>query len=110
VASGITRRHEGLMTTDITEDYQHLIERTEATVEKFREHAGELKEMLGQARAGRKVQILAMIDRLEKKYDGAKERLAALTPDSPLEEIGQMHQQIVSELSDMKRTIEHRIR
>lgn len=98
------------MTTDLTEDYQQLVERTEATVEKFREKAEELKEMLGEARAGRKVQILAMIDRLEKKYDGAKERLAALTPDSPLEEIGQMHQQIVSELSDMKRTIEHRIR
>lgn len=97
------------MTTDLTEDYQHLVERTEATVEKFREHAEELKEMLGEARAGRKVQILAMIDRLEKKYDGAKERLAALPQDS-LEEIGQLHQKIVSELSDMKRTIEHRIR
>jgi hypothetical protein len=97
------------MTTDLTEDYQHLVERTEATVEKFRERAEELKEMLGEARAGRKVQILAMIDRLEKKYDGAKESLAALTPDS-LEEIGQLHQKIVSELSDMKRTIEHRIR
>ncbi len=97
------------MTTDLTEDYQQLVERTEATVEKFREHAGELKEMLGEARAGRKVQILAMIDRLEKKYDGAEERLAALPPDG-LEEIGQLHQKIVSELSDMKRTIEHRIR
>jgi hypothetical protein len=98
------------MTTEISEDYQQLVDRTEATVEKFREGAEELREMLGEARAGRKVQILAMSDRLEKKYEGAKVNLAALTPSTPLEEIGQMHQKIVSELTDIKPTIKHRIR
>ena len=95
------------------ESYEQMIERTTATLEKYREGADELKEVLGKARAGRKVQILAMIDRLEHKYDGNKlklEELADFDEEAPSAELGVFHQKIVSELSDMRRTIERRIR
>jgi len=98
---------------DISEDFDQLVERTQATVEKYRERAEELREELRQARAGRKVQIMAMIDRLERKYDGAKEKLEEFA-DSKTEDstkaLGDFHQRVVSELSDMKRTIDQRIR
>jgi len=95
------------------ESYEQMLERTTATLEKYREGADELKVELRQARAGRKVQIMAMIDRLEKKYDGNKVKLKALTDfdeEAPSKELGDLHQTIVSELSDMRRTIERRIR
>lgn len=98
---------------DITEDIDQMVERTQATVEKYKERAEELREELRQARAGRKVQIMAMIDRLERKYDGAKEKLAEFSGDTSEEAaqaLGALHQKVVSELSDMKRTIEQRIR
>lgn len=100
---------------EISESYEQLLERTTATVEKYREGAEELREELRQARAGRKVQIMAMIDRLERKYDGAKTRLEEFADGESEEEdvgqeLGDFHQKIVSELSDMKRTIETRIR
>ena len=98
---------------DISESYDQMMERTTATVEKYREGAEQLREELRAARAGRKVQIMAMIDRLERKYDGAKtklEELADSKEDDPSQELGDFHQKIVSELSDMRRTIETRIR
>lgn len=93
---------------EITEEYQQLVERTQATVEKFKERAEELKGELGDARAVKKVQLKAMIARLEKKYDGAKQRLSELSEDS-IDELGELHQKVVSDLSDMKRTIDRRI-
>ena len=98
---------------DISEDFDQLVERTQATVEKYRERAEELREELRQARAGRKVQIMAMIDRLERKYAGAKERLDEFSQNGTEETakaLGDFHQKVVSELSDMKRTIDQRIR
>jgi len=95
------------------ESYEQMLERTTATLEKYREGADELKVELQQARAGRKVQIMAMIDRLEKKYDGNKIKLEALTDfdeETSSKELGDLHQKISSELSDMRRTIERRIR
>ena len=95
------------------ESYEQMLERTTATLEKYREGADELKVELRQARAGRKVQIMAMIDRLEKKYDGNKMKLEALTDfdeEAPSKELGDLPQKIASELSDMRRTIERRIR
>ena len=95
------------------ESYEQMLERTTATLEKYREGADELKVELRQARAGRKVQIMAMIDRLEKKYDGNKVKLKALTDfdeEAPSKELGDLHHKIASQLSDMRRTIEHRIR
>ncbi len=98
---------------EISEDFDQLVERTQATVEKYRERAEELREELRAARAGRKVQIMAMIDRLERKYDGAKEKLEEFSESSTenaSQALGDFHQKVVSELSDMKRTIEQRIR
>jgi len=98
----------------ISESFEQMMERTEATVEKYREGAEELREELKAARAGRKVQIMAMIDRLERKYDGAKVKLGEFAESDKEEEEGQalgdFHQKVVSELTDMKRTIATRIR
>lgn len=96
-----------------TEDFDQLVERTRATVEKYSEKAEELREELRQARAGRKVQIMAMIDRLERKYDGATEKLSEFSEtagEDTAQALGDFHQKVVSEFSDMKRTIERRIR
>ncbi|WP_419160887.1 hypothetical protein [Candidatus Palauibacter sp.] len=98
---------------ELSENYEQLLQRTNATVEKYREGADELRAKLRKARAGRKVQIMAMIDRLERKYDGAKTRLEELSDsedDGNNRALGALHQKVVSELSDMKRTIQTRIR
>jgi len=99
---------------EISEGFDQMMERTHATVEKYREGAEELRIELKQARAGRKVQIMAMIDRLERKYDGAKERLEEFAGSGEQEEtnraLGDFHHKVVSELTDMKRTIATRIR
>lgn len=99
------------MAIETTEEYQQLVERTEATLEKFRERAESLKEELAHASASTKVQLKAMIDRLEKKYEAGRTRLAALRRGGSdnSEELGRLHQQIVASLSDMKRTIDRRI-
>lgn len=97
---------------ELSENYEQLLQRTTATVEKYREGAEELRVKLREARAGRKVQIMAMIDRLERKYDGAKTKLEELsdTEEGNRRALGALHQKVVSELSDMKRTIQTRIR
>ncbi len=98
---------------DTSESYEQMMERTTATVEKYREGAEELRDQLRAARAGRKVQIMAMIDRLERKYDGAKtklEELADSKEEDPTQELGDFHRKVVSELSDMNKTIATRIR
>ena len=98
------------MTTETSEEHDQLVARTEATLEKFREDADDLKESLAVAKAATKVQLKAMIHRLEKKYDGGKVRLSELKNEGSTEEISEMHQKIVSDLSDMRRTISRRIR
>ena len=98
---------------ELSDSYEQLLQRTTATVEKFREGAEDLRIKLREARAGRKVQIMAMIDRLERKYDGAKSRLEELAiseEDGNNRALGALHQKVVSDLSDMKRTIQTRIR
>lgn len=98
---------------EFSDNYEQLLQRTTATVEKYREGADELRVKLREARAGRKVQIMAMIDRLERKYDGAKTRLDELSDgegEGSSRALGQLHQKVVSELSDMRRTIQTRIR
>lgn len=99
------------MAIDTTEEYEQLVERTEATLEKFRERAEELKEELSSARAATKVQIKAMIQRLEKKYEDGTEELISLRRGGSdnAEQIVRLHQKIVASLSDMKRTIDRRI-
>lgn len=97
---------------EFSENYEQLLQRTTATLEKYREGAEELRVKLREARAGRKVQIMAMIDRLERKYDGAKTRLEELadTEEGNSRALNALHQKVASELADMKRTIKTRIR
>ncbi len=99
------------MTTDMQEEYQSLVERTEATLDKFKERAEQLRAELGDARAATKVQMKAMIARLEKKHEGARTEFDRLKRNggAQVEELGKLHQRIVSDLSDMKRTIDRRI-
>ena len=99
------------MTTDTKEEYQALVERTESTLEKYQERAAELRGALSDARAATKVQMKAMIARLEKKHDAAVEKFQSLRRGGSdnVEEIGRLHQEIVSDLTDMKRTIDRRI-
>ncbi len=98
----------------MSDGFDQMMERTQATVEKYREGAEELRVELKQARAGRKVQIMAMIDRLERKYDRGKERLEEFAGSANGEDtnraLGDFHQKVVSELSDMNKTIATRIR
>lgn len=99
------------MATDTTEEYQQIVERTEATLEKFREKAESLRGELSDARAATKVQIKAMIARLEQKHEEASERLSELRRNGAAnsEKITRLHQRIVSDLSDMNKTIDRRI-
>lgn len=98
------------MTTDTSDDFKNLVDRTEAALEKYKERAEGLKEEVGDARAAAKVRLKAMIARLEKKYDGAQKKLADLKNGGSFEELSDLHEKIVSELADMKRTIKRRIR
>lgn len=97
------------MTTETTEGTQEIADRAEAAVEKYKQHAEELKEEVGNARAATKVQIKAMIQRLENQYEEAKERLSELK-GGDTDELHRFHQEIVGKLADMKKTIKRRIR
>lgn len=98
------------MATETTEGTRELADRAEAAVEKFKQHAEELKEEVGNARAATKVQIKAMIQRLENQYDEAKERLSELKGADDTDELSRFHQEIKGKLADMKKTINRRIR
>lgn len=97
------------MATETTEEYQQLVERTEATIEKFKERAESLKDELGDARAATKVQLKAMIERLQRKHERAQEKLTSLRRSGDVDGISRLHQEMVASLSDMKRTIDRRI-
>lgn len=88
-----------------------LIERTEASLEKYKQRADELREELSSARAATKVQIKAMVQRLEEKYDDASSKLKELRDSSDgKDDLEKLHREVTSDLSDMVRTIKRRIR
>lgn len=90
-----------------------LTERTEASLRKFKERADQLREDLGDARAATKVQMKAMIQRLDAKYEEAEERLGELKRSSAAgkkEDIRKLHDEIVDDLQSMVKTIRRRIR
>ena len=98
------------MTIETSEDFANLVDRTEAAVEKFRERADGLRDEIGEAKAAAKVRYKAMIARLDNKYEGATQRLSELKDGGTIEQLDELHEKIVAELSDMKRTIERRLR
>ncbi len=93
------------MMEESSADVDSLLERAEAALEKFRERADGLRDDLADAKAATKVRMKAMIARLDAKYDGAKSRLSELKQNGAAEEIEEFHQKVVSELADMKKTI-----
>jgi len=90
-----------------------LTERTEASLRKFKERADQLREDLGDARAATKVQMKAMIQRLDAKYEQAEKRLDKLKSSQAAgkkEDIRKLHDDIVDDLQSMVKTIRRRIR
>lgn len=90
-----------------------LTERTEASLKKFKERADQLREDLGDARAATKVQMKAMIQRLDAKYEEAEKKLDQLKSSQAAgkkEDIRKLHDEIVDDLQSMVKTIRRRIR
>lgn len=89
-----------------------LKERIEASLAKFEERANELREDLSDARAATKVQMKAMIQRLDEKYERATERFKSLKSSSASTkaDFQDLHDEIVQDLQSMLKTIRRRIR
>lgn len=89
-----------------------LKERTEASVAKLKERSEELRDELGDARAATKVQIKAMVERLDNKYEVAKERLDALnrSRSETQQDWKELYDEVVADLKSMGKTIRRRIR
>jgi hypothetical protein len=100
------------MTIETSNDFDNLVDRTEAAVEKFRESADGLRDEIGEAKAAAKVKYKAMIARLDHKHTLAKDRLAELKREGEgsLDQLDALHERLVTELTDMKRTIARRLR
>lgn len=93
-------------------DIDELKERTEASLKKFKERADNLREEVSDARAATKVQIKAMIERLDEKYEEARSRFDDLKRSTATtkSDYQQLHDEIVDDLQSMVRTIKRRIR
>lgn len=89
-----------------------LLEKTEASLNKFKERAEQLRGEIDDARAATKVQMKAMVERLDNKYEKARERLNGLKRSSSatVEEAKRLHDDVVSDLQSMVKTIQRRIR
>ncbi len=93
-------------------DTDELKDRTEASLKKFKERADNLREEVSDARAATKVQIKAMIERLDEKYERAQSRFKDLKSSTTTTKADyqQLHDEIVDDLQSMVRTIRRRIR
>jgi len=93
-------------------EIDELKERTEASLAKFKERANELREDLSDARAATKVQMKAMIQRLDEKYERATDRFKDLKSSSATTKADyqELHDEIVDDLQSMLKTIRRRIR
>lgn len=93
-------------------DTDELKERTEASLAKFKERAEALREDLSDARAATKVQMKAMIQRLDEKYERASQRFDDLKSSSATTraDYQELHDEIVDDLQSMVKTIRRRIR
>lgn len=93
-------------------DIDELKDRTEASLKKFKERADNLREEVSDARAATKVQIKAMIERLDEKYERAQARFDDLKSSTATtrSDYQALHDEIVDDLQSMVRTIKRRIR
>lgn len=92
--------------------FEKLAQDTEETLEKFKKRAAALQEDVDDARAATRVQMVAMVERLEKKYDEGRTRLSEIRSNGSegLEELRRFNRKLVNDLQDMGRTIRRRIR
>lgn len=93
-------------------DTDEIKDRIEASLTKFKDRADNLREDVSDARAATKVQIKAMIERLDEKYEAAQasfDDLKASTTTTK-SDYQQLHDEIVDDLQSMIRTIKRRIR
>lgn len=98
------------MSSTTSSQIDQLVERTEASLAKFKDRADQLRSEIADARAATKVQMKAMVDRLEQKYRESEKKLHNLqSAGGPREDIEELHTQIVSDLQSMARTIKRRI-
>lgn len=98
------------MSSTTSAQIDQLIEKTEASLAKFKDRAEQLRSEISDARAATKVQMKAMVERLEKKYRTSEKKLKELkSSGGPREEIEELHSQIVADLQSMVRTIKRRI-
>lgn len=92
--------------------FENLVSDTEETLDKFKKRATKLREELGDARAATKVQIKAMVERLEMKYDRATSELDEIRDagSDRMDDLRQLNKTLVKDLKDMGKTIRRRIR
>lgn len=92
-------------------DIDQIKDRTEAHLEKYRERALTLRDDLSDARAATKVQMKAMIERLEEKAEEAESRYKDLKSSSATTRAD--YQDLLDELTDdwrsMLKTMRRRI-
>lgn len=93
-------------------DIDDLKERTEASLAKFKERSAALREDLSDARAATKVQMKAMIQRLDEKHERLSERFSGLkrSTTTTKADYQRFHDEIVDDLQSMLKTIRRRIR
>lgn len=92
-------------------DIDQIKDRTEAHMKKYRERATQLRDDLSDARAATKVQMKAMIERLEEKVEKAESRYDDLKSSSATTRSD--YQDLLDDLMDdwqsMLKTIRRRI-
>lgn len=93
-------------------DTDEIKDRIEASLTKFKDRADNLREDVSDARAATKVQIKAMIERLDEKYEAAQASFDDLKSSTTTtkSDYQQLHDEIVDDLQSMIRTIKRRIR
>jgi wobble nucleotide-excising tRNase len=98
------------MSSTTSTQIDQLIEKTEASLSKFKDRADQLRSEMGDAKASTKVQIKAMVERLEAKYRQSEQKLEGLKKSGgSREDIEALHGKIVDDLQSMLRTINRRI-
>lgn len=92
--------------------FDSLLEETEETLEKFDKRAKELRKEHDERRAATKVQIKAMVERLEKKYEDLSSELEEIRDagSDRADDLKRLNRKVVNDLKDMGKTIRRRIR
>lgn len=92
--------------------FESLLDETEETLEKYKNRANELRKEHDERRAATKVQIKAMVERLEEKYENMSAELEEIRDagSDRADDLKRLNRQVVNDLKDMGKTIRRRIR